>query len=111
MSLVWFQTLEFLFEAKSAKLPDNESKIAVLLLGPAPLFRDEPLEMMEDHAAKDSALRMTRAKNSGHIGYEEIRNTLETGKGQIPEMASVHQNKQWRGSLIPPADKIKALAN
>ena len=38
------------------------------LLESALVFRDEPLEMMEQHTIEDGSLRMTRTVDSWHIG-------------------------------------------
>jgi hypothetical protein len=62
--------IEVLFD----HLFDDRTEKSVFPLKSALIFRDKPLEMMEQHPIEDGSLRMTRAIDSRHIGNEESRN-------------------------------------
>jgi hypothetical protein len=55
--------------------PDDRPEMPVLLLEPAFVFRQETIEMREQHPVEDGSLRMSRAIHSRHSG----RKTSRTG--------------------------------
>jgi hypothetical protein len=67
---------------------DDRSEIPVVPLEPALIFRDEPLELMENHPVENGPFRMTRTVDSRHTGNEVSRNTPGRRKAKNPGTAT-----------------------
>ncbi len=64
---------------------NDRTKEAVFALKTLLIFRDKPLEIMEEHPVEDGSLRMTRAIDSRHTGSELSRNAPGKSPGRNRE--------------------------
>jgi hypothetical protein len=72
---------------------DDRTEKAIFALKTLLIFRQEALEMMEQHPVEDGLLWMTRTVEPGHIVNEESRNAPGIGKGKNPGKAPRNRKK------------------
>ena len=84
---------------------DDRTEIAISLLETLLVFRDEALEMMEQHPIEDGPLRMPRTIDSRHIGNEESRNAPGNPRGEIGGTRDPTTNGYTRIGENPPKNK------
>jgi len=63
-------------------LPNDRPEIPELLLETALVFGEETVEMVEEHPAKNRALRLAWAINSRHIGDADSKRVLAAAPGR-----------------------------